>query len=109
MAMVKILPLFAFACVVLELVALVQGQNEPPDCVCNTRLCENETVLQESCPDTELVGDVCGCCKRCGRKFGETCGGAYEYIGRCEYELVCTADQSEYLNGVNISGVCTSE
>ena len=108
--MVKILALFAFACVVPELVARVRGQIEPPYCPpCDIRECENDTTLQDSCPDTELLRDECGCCKRCARRFGETCGGLYEEIGRCEHDLVCTADKSEYLNGANISGICTSE
>lgn len=110
MTTVKILTLLAFAYVLTELAVQVWGQVEPPNCpLCNIRECDNDTVVQKSCPGAQLVRDPCGCCKRCGRRFGETCGGAYEYIGRCELNLMCTASPSEYLNGANISGVCTSE
>ena len=105
--MVKILVRLAFACLAMELVAEVRGQTG--DCEpCNVSTCENETVLQDSCLGT-IVADPCGCCKQCGRVYGETCGGAFGYLGTCEYGLVCTANKSQYLKGVNISGFCTSE
>jgi hypothetical protein len=92
---------------VLQLAVEVQTTPLPPNCICDIRRCENVTLVQESCPEAQLVRDTCGCCKICGSRFGEPCGGAYGYLGTCEYGLKCTVDPSEYLNGANISGVCT--
>ena len=112
-AKMLILARLAFACIALRLYIVldVKGQSTTgPLCPeCDVATCENETLVQEICPDSTLVADPCGCCKVCGRIFGEPCGGAYEYLGKCEYHLVCTAKRSEYLKGVNISGVCTSK
>ena len=111
MLTVVIFARLAFACIALKLALDVRGQSATgqlcPECDVDT--CENETLVQESCPDSTLVADPCACCKVCGRTFGETCGGAYEYLGKCEYSLVCTANSAEYFNGVNISGICTSK
>lgn len=97
----------AFVCLAM---AQISGGVNPPHCpLCNVEKCENVTVVQESCPDVQLVNDRCGCCKECGRVFGESCGGAYGYLGKCEYKLVCTANSSQFLNGVNVSGICTSK
>ena len=97
-----------FAYLALELAAEVRAQR-PPHCPpCDVRRCENTTLVQESCPHAGLVMDTCACCRICGSIFGEPCGGAYGYLGTCEYDLKCTVDPSEYLNGANISGVCTS-
>ena len=94
---------------VLQLAVVVETQR-PPHCPsCNIRRCENETVLQESCPEAQLVWDTCVCCKICGSRFGEPCGGAYGYLGTCEYGLDCTVEPSIYLSGTNISGECSSE
>ena len=112
MLTVVIFARLALACIALKLTADALGQSATgpmlcPDC--DKENCENETLVQESCPDAKLVADPCGCCRVCGRMFGETCGGAYEYLGKCGYELICTADSSEYLYGHNISGICTSK
>lgn len=98
----------------LAFVCLAMAQSgsgvSPPHCpLCIVEKCENVTLVQASCPGAQLVNDWCGCCRECGRVFGESCGGEYGYLGKCEYRLECTADSSEFLNGVNVSGICTSE
>ena len=100
---------FMFACLALEFAARSHGQVRPcPECV--PRLCENVTVLQATCPDRQLVPEPCGCCQMCGSGFGEPCGGPYGSAGICEFgDLICTANPSEFLNGANITGTCTSE
>ena len=109
----KIIARLAFACIALKLVADVQGVGRLDCPLCNVAECENDTTVQERCPDVGLVADACGCCKVCGKKFGEVCGGAYAYLGTCEYDekkkIFCTANRTEYLQGVNVSGICTSE
>ena len=107
--MQRVLRVLILACLSLK-AATVPGNVSPGSCPpCDTSTCDDEGVVQQSCPDATLVSDPCGCCKVCGRMFGETCGGAYEYLGKCEFDLVCTAKPSAYLNGCNISGVCTSK
>lgn len=103
----------AFLCLAMELIAQVCGDSSGGSSgtcpLCDVSTCDNETVLQESCPGVQLVNDPCGCCKQCGREFNESCGGAYGYLGKCVPKLKCTVDPSVYLTGVNISGICTSE
>ncbi|XP_019636635.1 PREDICTED: venom protein 302-like [Branchiostoma belcheri] len=35
------------------------------------------------------VSDVCGCCRRCAKVEGETCGGLWNMDGRCAVGLFC--------------------
>lgn len=77
--------------------------------LCNPALCESEESLRERCPGGSVVTDTCGCCSQCGKLEGEVCGGANGYLGICDYSLKCTANINDFLNGQNISGVCTSE
>ena len=107
--MLTVAKALAFVFLALKLAADVQGQTACTEC--NVAECENETTVQKRCPDAELVTDPCGCCKICGKKVGEVCGGSYGYLGTCVYDknVFCTANSSEYLLGVNISGICTSE
>ena len=93
--------LIIFACLMLAFV-----KAECP--LCDLTTCMNLTALEESCPN-ELVYEPCGCCRICGSGFGEPCGGAYAVNGTCEYDLKCTADSRQYLNGVDIIGICTSK
>lgn len=100
----------AFVCLAMELVCGDSSGGSSNTCpLCDISTCENETVVQESCPGVKLVNDPCACCKQCGRVFGESCGGAYGYLGKCEPNLKCTVEPSAYLNGANVSGNCTSE
>ncbi|KAL8622788.1 hypothetical protein ACOMHN_026909 [Nucella lapillus] len=32
---------------------------------------------------------VCGCCPTCARLLGESCGGEYAYLGKCDRGLTC--------------------
>ena len=99
----------AFALLALKLAVDVQGRS--PCSFCRVTECEDEAAVQERCPDLPLVANPCACCKECPKKIGEVCGGAYAYLGTCEYDrnIFCTANSSEYLRGVNVSGICTSE
>ncbi|XP_033824682.1 IGFBP domain-containing protein [Periophthalmus magnuspinnatus] len=37
---------------------------------------------------------VCGCCPVCARTEDETCGGAWDYLGKCDQGLVCVYGES---------------
>lgn len=99
-----------FVCIVgIGHVALATEASGSQCELCNTALCESEESLRERCPGESVVTDPCGCCSQCGKLEGEACGGANGYLGICDYSLKCTADINDFLNGQNISGVCTSE
>ncbi|XP_077971621.1 uncharacterized protein LOC120346507 [Styela clava] len=36
-----------------------------------------------------ITTDVCGCCPRCAKLDGESCGGQHEYLGKCDRGLLC--------------------
>ena len=107
--MQRVLSPLILACLALKVVVALEINSSGSCPPCDVRNCDDEEVVQQSCYDSTLVADPCSCCKVCGRMFGETCGGAYEYLGKCEYHLVCTAKPAEYFNGANVSGVCTSK
>ena len=37
---------------------------------------------------------VCGCCPKCARLEGETCGGDHAYNGKCDRGLYCVPSLS---------------
>ena len=110
--MLTVVKFFAGVAFVLALAARTQQTPNTRCPPCDTRQCENETLLLQSCRG-ELVWDSCVCCKQCGRVFGEVCGGAFYSQGMCEYDLKCAANGTDIhdriINGSNINGLCTSE
>jgi len=45
-----------------------------------------------------LVRGVCNCCPVCARTEGETCGGQWNYLGRCDEGLACEPHSNHVIN-----------
>lgn len=67
--------------------------------------CIPEEEVACHCPGG-LVDEPCYHCKTCAKLAGEVCGGAYGSRGRCGAGLVCTVDETDFLQGKDVSGTC---
>lgn len=78
----------------------LQALHCPP---CERVHCSSRRVLKLQCKGGVTTG-VCGCCPVCARTEGETCGGTWDYLGKCDKGLVCVyqdaAEEEEH------SGIC---
>ncbi|XP_040019212.2 uncharacterized protein LOC120809460 [Gasterosteus aculeatus] len=73
----------------------LQALHCPP---CERIHCSTRRALKLQCAGGVTTG-VCGCCPVCARAEGETCGGTWDYLGKCDEGLVCvygdtTADRA---------------
>ncbi|XP_078592748.1 venom protein 302-like [Branchiostoma floridae x Branchiostoma japonicum] len=57
-----------------------------------------QCVQLENCPQG-TVPDVCGCCRRCAKVEGETCGGMWNLDGFCAMGLTCEMPESPQPDG----------
>uniref|UniRef100_A0A3Q2QIF0 Si:ch73-330k17.3 n=1 Tax=Fundulus heteroclitus TaxID=8078 RepID=A0A3Q2QIF0_FUNHE len=55
---------------------------------CEQIHCSSRRTLRLQCKGGVTTG-VCGCCPVCARTEGETCGGNWDYLGKCDEGLVC--------------------
>lgn len=55
---------------------------------CEQIHCSSQRTLKLQCKGGVTTG-VCGCCPVCARTEGETCGGIWDYLGKCDEGLVC--------------------
>lgn len=55
---------------------------------CERVHCSSRRALKLQCKGGVTTG-VCGCCPVCARTEGETCGGTWDYLGKCDEGLVC--------------------
>jgi len=44
---------------------------------------------------------ICNCCPVCAKTEGESCGGQWHYLGKCDAELVCEAERALHANTVD--------
>ncbi|MEQ2221040.1 hypothetical protein ILYODFUR_011665 [Ilyodon furcidens] len=63
----------------------LQSLHCPP---CERIHCSTRRTLKLQCKGGVTTG-VCGCCPVCARTEGETCGGNWDYLGKCDEGLVC--------------------
>uniref|UniRef100_A0A3B4YYQ8 Si:ch73-330k17.3 n=1 Tax=Stegastes partitus TaxID=144197 RepID=A0A3B4YYQ8_9TELE len=68
----------------------LQALHCPP---CERIHCSSRRVLKLRCKGGVTTG-VCGCCPVCARTEGETCGGTWDYLGKCDEGLVCVHQDS---------------
>ncbi|XP_041853426.1 IGFBP domain-containing protein [Melanotaenia boesemani] len=100
----------------------LQALHCPP---CERIHCSSRRTLKLQCKGGVTTG-VCGCCPVCARTEGETCGGTWDYLGKCDEGLVCVYQESaadqpdaerkgickpviELLNPESCSPECTKE
>ncbi|XP_068170209.1 IGFBP domain-containing protein isoform X2 [Antennarius striatus] len=69
----------------------LQALHCPP---CEQIHCSSRRALKLQCKGGVTTG-VCGCCPVCARVEGETCGGAWDYLGKCAEGLVCVYQDPE--------------
>lgn len=55
---------------------------------CEQIHCSSRRTLKLQCKGGVTTG-ICGCCPVCARTEGETCGGTWDYLGKCDEGLVC--------------------
>ncbi|XP_039988199.1 IGFBP domain-containing protein [Xiphias gladius] len=81
----------------------LQALHCPP---CERIHCSSRRALRLGCRGGVTTG-VCGCCPVCARTEGETCGGAWDYLGKCDEGLVCVyPDAAADKRGEERKGVC---
>ncbi|XP_059190322.1 IGFBP domain-containing protein [Centropristis striata] len=68
----------------------LQALHCPP---CERIHCSTRRALKLQCKGGVTTG-VCGCCPVCARAEGETCGGTWDYLGKCDEGLVCVYEDS---------------
>ncbi|XP_032379051.1 cysteine-rich motor neuron 1 protein [Etheostoma spectabile] len=68
----------------------LQALHCPP---CEQIHCSSRRALKLQCKGGVTTG-VCGCCRVCARAEGETCGGTWDYLGKCDKGLVCVYQDS---------------
>ena len=55
-----------------------------------------------------LTTDACGCCAVCAKVVGETCGGPWNVIGKCDCGLTCykSEEVKQQMGEFNAFGKC---
>lgn len=82
---------------------LLQALHCPP---CEQIHCTSRRALKLQCKGGVTTG-VCGCCPVCARVEGETCGGTWDYLGKCDEGLVCVyQDSAAEKPGTKQKGTC---
>ncbi|KAL0154844.1 hypothetical protein M9458_049107, partial [Cirrhinus mrigala] len=69
----------------LEGQQILQALHCPP---CERIHCSPRRALKLQCQGGITTG-ICGCCPACAKLAGETCGGTWDYLGKCDEGLVC--------------------
>lgn len=68
----------------------LQALHCPP---CEQIHCSSRRTLKLQCKGGVTTG-VCSCCPVCARVEGESCGGTWDYLGKCDEGLVCVSRES---------------
>ncbi|XP_029010527.1 IGFBP domain-containing protein [Betta splendens] len=73
---------------------------------CEQIHCSTRRTLKLQCKGGVTTG-VCGCCPVCARTEGETCGGTWDYLGKCDEGLVCVyQDAGDNKPDAERTGIC---
>uniref|UniRef100_A0A3P9KRP1 Si:ch73-330k17.3 n=1 Tax=Oryzias latipes TaxID=8090 RepID=A0A3P9KRP1_ORYLA len=87
----------------LEEALKLQALHCPP---CERIHCSTRRALRLQCKGGVTTG-VCGCCPVCAKTEGETCGGTWDHLGKCDEGLVCVVEVDEE-EDVERKGTCKS-
>uniref|UniRef100_A0A3B3HIC7 Si:ch73-330k17.3 n=1 Tax=Oryzias latipes TaxID=8090 RepID=A0A3B3HIC7_ORYLA len=87
----------------LEEAQKLQALHCPP---CERIHCSTRRALRLQCKGGVTTG-VCGCCPVCAKTEGETCGGTWDHLGKCDEGLVCVVEADEG-EDVERKGTCKS-
>lgn len=74
---------------------------------CEQIHCSTRRALKLQCKGGVTTG-ICGCCPVCARVEGEACGGAWDYLGKCDKGLVCKYQDSSDKPDAERKGVCAA-
>ncbi|KAI2648233.1 Venom protein 302 [Labeo rohita] len=69
----------------LESQQILQALHCPP---CERIHCSPRRALKLQCQGGITTG-ICGCCPACAKLAGESCGGTWDYLGKCDEGLIC--------------------
>ncbi len=78
-------PVMAVEMSTLEGQQILQALHCPP---CERIHCSPRPALKLQCQGGITTG-ICGCCLACAKLAGESCGGTWDYLGKCDEGLVC--------------------
>ncbi|KTG45034.1 hypothetical protein cypCar_00041770 [Cyprinus carpio] len=78
-------PVMAVELSTLEGQQILQALHCPP---CERIHCSPRQALKLQCQGGIATG-ICGCCPACAKLAGESCGGTWDYLGKCDEGLVC--------------------
>uniref|UniRef100_W5N8M6 Si:ch73-330k17.3 n=1 Tax=Lepisosteus oculatus TaxID=7918 RepID=W5N8M6_LEPOC len=74
---------------------------------CERIHCTPKRALKLQCKGGITTG-ICGCCPVCARIAGESCGGKWDYLGKCDEGLSCVyQDLREQESTGELKGICT--
>lgn len=75
---------------------------------CERIHCSPRRALRLQCKGGITTG-ICGCCPVCAKQAGESCGGAWDNLGKCDEGLVCVyQEHTESKPGAEHKGICKS-
>ena len=88
-----------------------------PKCYCTDLCKEPLEKLRFSCSSGQLHEDPCGHCLVCAKSLGQSCGGAFNFLGICASDLVCLTWVSPAITNTKdrkaaeqqATGVCVSK
>lgn len=76
--------------------------------LCERIHCSPRRALRLQCKGGVTTG-ICGCCPVCAKQAGESCGGTWDYLGKCDEGLVCVYHKpAESKPEVEHKGICKS-
>ncbi|KAF7663738.1 hypothetical protein LDENG_00202060 [Lucifuga dentata] len=86
-----------------ETVQHLQDLHCPP---CEQIHCPSRRLPRLHCKGGITTG-ICGCCPVCARTAEESCGGSWDYLGKCDEGLVCVyQDSSDGKPHEQRKGIC---
>jgi len=92
-----------------SILVLLAIHNSPVEALsCNLSGCSEVACAAPKCKGG-LQRKPCSCCDTCASLEGESCGGRWNRLGRCDVGLTCYTKETNYNYGrYHADGVCTT-